>query len=244
MMQVPENTIAYYLTSNAPSNINIDDIVCKPDKKRDWFTPHFYRCLPLAIGNQYGFIIKCPEDISIVWNGGDGPENVSIFPAIKESDDSPIAIISNFGRGIVTVVLKIIFRTPPGVNLMTIAPPNYILPNISPMVGVIETDNLRYTFTFNLKIEMPNIITKIAKGYPIAAFIPIQRYYQDNFVLSSAEKLFDKNTIDEEIKATEDMLIFRQNIEPTLKNHVNKKYLIGEDIYGNKFKDHQKSGDI
>ena len=26
--------------------------------KRDLFTDHFYYCLPLNIGNQYGFIVK------------------------------------------------------------------------------------------------------------------------------------------------------------------------------------------
>ena len=30
----------------------------KNEKTRDWFSKEFYRCLPLTIGNQYGFIIK------------------------------------------------------------------------------------------------------------------------------------------------------------------------------------------
>ena len=52
------------------------DIVKKPDKKRDWFSSHFYRCLPLTIGNQYGFTVSSEFDITFEWNGGDSKESI------------------------------------------------------------------------------------------------------------------------------------------------------------------------
>ena len=36
---------------------------------RDWFNTHFTYCLPLAIANQYGFIIKAENDFSVIWSG-------------------------------------------------------------------------------------------------------------------------------------------------------------------------------
>ena len=243
---VPDKTIAIF---TAPSMSNkeltqerILGMVKKSDKKRDWFSPHFYRCLPLTIGNQYGFTVSSEFDITFEWNGGDSEE--SIFFQFDENkgdlDKLYPRIDSHFGHGIVTVSTPYFFRTPPGVNLITINPPNYVIPNVTVMTGVIETDNLRRFFTFNLKIQIPNIRTTIPAGYPLAAFIPIPRYYCDEFNLDFAENIFSKEIVDEEIKAEEDAVEHREKIEPTLKNGVGKHYMQGKDVYGNVFKDHQK----
>jgi len=244
MLNVPDNTIAYFVDPEISNNINIDDIICRPEKTRDWFTSHFYRCMPLAIANQYGFIVRSPRDYFITWNGGEDYQDTIVFPFESVEDNQPVFLQSHFGSGIVTVTLRIMLRTPPGVNLLTIPPPNYLLPNITPMTGVIETDNLRYTFNFNLKIDTANQTIKIPKGYPIGAFIPIPRYYQDNFVLKNAEEVFDEETISEELTARYDGVLNRILIDPKQKNMVSRLYYLGKDIYGNIFKDHQKPADI
>jgi len=244
---VPDKTIAIF-TSPAVHDKKLTqerilDMVKKPDKKRDWFTPHFYRCLPLTIGNQYGFTISSEFDITFEWNGGDTPEDTTIYvdQNLTNSDNAKYPNIStHFGHGIMTINTPFFFRTPPGVNLMTINPPNYIIPNVTPMTGVIETDNLRRNFTFNFKIQIPNIRTHIPAGYLIGAFIPVPRYYCDNFKLEFAENIFSKEIIEEEIKADNDAGRYRNEVEPTLKNGVGKHYMQGIDVYGNKFKDHQK----
>jgi len=244
---VPDKTIAVF---TSPQSINEEltqerflGMVKKPDKKRDWFSPHFYRCLPLTIGNQYGFVVSSEFDIGLEWNGGDRPEDTKVY--IDKTIDGINNIKfpnvkTHFGYGTVTINPPYFFRTPPGVNLITINPPNYIIPNVTVMTGVIETDNLRRNFTFNLKIQMPNIRTNIPAGYPLAAFMPIPRYYCDGFNLDFAENLFDKEIIDEELKAEKDAGYHRDNVEPTLKHGVGKHYMQGKDIYGNMFKDHQK----
>jgi hypothetical protein len=132
------------------------------------------------------------------------------------------------------------FRTPPGVNLITMNPPNYIIPNVTVMTGVVETDNLRRNFTFNLKVQMPNIRVTVPAGYPLAAFMPIPRYYSDEFNLDFAENIFSEEVVDEEIKADNDAGDYRAKMEPTLKDGVGKHYMQGKDVYENKFKDHQK----
>jgi len=81
---VPDKTIAVFTdpfnTSWQHDNKKrLFDMVDKPPKKRDWFTPHFYRCLPLTIGNQYGFIIKSEFDFSFIWDGGDSKDSIKLF---------------------------------------------------------------------------------------------------------------------------------------------------------------------
>jgi len=241
---VSDKTIAIFTALNDPNltQERILGMVKRPDKKRDWFNPHFYRCLPLTIGNQYGFTVSSEFDITFAWNGG--KNNKSIFFKFDENkgDLNKLypRIESHFGDGIITVNVPFSLRTPIGVNLMTINPPNYVIPNVTVMTGVIETDNLRRGFTFNLKIQMPNITTTIPAGFPLAAFIPIPRYYCDKFNLDFAENLFSKEIVDEEVKAENDAEAYRKNVEPTLKNNVGKLYMQGKDVYGNPFKDHQK----
>ena len=218
-------------------------MVKKPDKKRDWFSPHFYRCLPLTIGNQYGFTVSLEYDISFEWNGGDLREDLKLYVNEETNETDNIKypnLSSHFGHGIITISTPYFFRTPIGVNLMTINPPNYVIPNVTVMTGVVETDNLRRNFTFNLKIQIPNIRTHIPAGFPLAAFIPVPRYYCDEFNLDFAENIFSKEIIHEEIKADKDASEYRENVEPILKHGVGKHYMQGKDVYGNIFKDHQK----
>lgn len=243
---VPDKTIAVF-TSPGMDNKDLTQerilgMVNKPDKKRNWFSPHFYRCLPLTIGNQYGFIVSLEFDIGFEWNGGERPEDTTIYLDKKIHDLDNIKypnIKSHFGHGIVTINTPYFLRTPPGVNLITINPPNYVIPNVTVMTGVVEADNLRRNFTFNLKIQNPNIRTNISAGFPLSGFIPVPRYYCDEFNLDFAENIFSKEVIDEEIQADKDTGKYRETVEPTLKHGVGKHYMQGKDVYGNKFKDHQ-----
>jgi hypothetical protein len=238
---VPDNTIAIFADhpyNNIPKD-RINNLIEPSPKKRDWFTPHFYRCLPLSIGNQYGFIVKSEYTFEFEWDGTDGPD------AIKFSFDEDTStlfphITSHFGSGIITMGYPFALRTPPGVNLMTINPPNFMLHNITVMTGVIETDNLRRDFSFNLKVQLPGIKVKILAGYPLAAFIPIPRYYADNFKLSLADDIFPENIVIEEAQAMTDAYLKREEIELFNNNNVGRDYLKGQDVYGNKFNDHQQ----
>jgi hypothetical protein len=241
---VPQNTVAIFtdafdLESSIENRERLSSIISKPSKKRDWFTPHFYRCLPLTIGNQYGFIIKTEFDFSFVWDGGDRPESVKITFHEDNTKKYPV-VESHFGSGIITINPPFTLRTPPGVNLMTINPPNHVIPNITVMTGVVETDNIRRNFTFNLKIQIPNLTVRIPKGTPLAAFIPIPRYYSDSFELKFAEDIFSDNVIIEENQAGSDSYLSRSEVELKVGNGTGKDYMFGKDVYGNKFKDHQK----
>jgi hypothetical protein len=180
-----------------------------------------------------------PFDIELTWDGRDAVEGVKI----KTDDDSYFQVSSLFGSGIVTIATPYFLRTPPGVNLMTINPPNYILPNITVLSGVVETDNIRGPFTLNIKLQIPGITTTLKKGMPIAGILPIPRYFADGFTLKDAADIFTQDEVDEENLANDDHSDLRLDtnldVKKTRKYKPDRLYMRGMDIYKNKFPDHQ-----
>ena len=244
MLVVPEKTIACIPIipneSILPFNMDISSFLKPLNKnhKRDWFTSNFYKCLPLSIANMQGLAFSSPFSFDVFWDGGQSIDAISI----KGYDDSGIlnfdkmnhvSVSSHFGHGIFTINFPLILKTPPNVNLMTIAPPNYPLPGISPMSGVVETDNLSFTFTLNFKIDLPNTLIKIEKDYPIMGIIPIPRNYCDSFELLNAYDILNKNDIEEERQISYEHKLSRD------KQNKDGRYYKGKDIRNNKFKNHQ-----
>ena len=207
-------------------------------RKRDWFTDHFYYCLPLAVGNRYGFIVKAQRDFTAYWDGTESPAGVTITSASTDRYLQNYDV--HFGSGIITVQNFWHFRTPPGVNLMTINPPNFPQHGLMHMTGVIETDNLRRDFTFNLKITKPGVYINIKAGDPVGAFIPVPRYFADGFSVKYANELYSDDEIELE-HITGDEFARQRRTEDLKKTHqAGKRYLKGEDAWGEKFPDHQK----
>lgn len=60
-------------------------------------------------------------------------------------------------------------------------PMNMFIDGLTNMNGVIETDNIKRDFTFNLKVTRPHHLIRINKGDIIASFLPIQRYFVDPY---------------------------------------------------------------
>jgi hypothetical protein len=249
LLVVPEKTIAYIPLIEKkgllPFNADVSTFL-KPlnkDHKRDWFAPHFYSCLPLSIANMQGLAFSSPFTFDVFWNGGDDKEAISInvyddSGILNFTKTSHVFVSSHFGHGIFTFALPIMLKTPPNINLMTIAAPNFPLPGISPMSGVVETDNLSFSFTLNFKIDIPNVVIKIKKDYPIMGIIPIPRNYCDSFELLSAYNGLNKEDIEEQRQIAHEHSISRDNQN---KNNLgpDRKYYRGTDIRNNKFKNHQ-----
>jgi hypothetical protein len=244
---VPEKTIAVFplIPDKGIEEFDMNfNSFLKPlnlDHKRGWFHSDFYHCLPLSIGNMQGFSVSVPFGFDVIWNGGNSVEDVSI---IKDENYNKfigvnaVDVKSEFGYGIITIHLPITLKTPPGVNLMTIAPPNFPVVGLSPMTGVVESDNIRFTFTINIKIDIPNTIIRIEKDAPLAGILPIPRYFCDSFELKNANEIFTKEVIEDERLAIdehgESRDFYNQN-----KLGLDRLYYKGVDIRNNKFKDHQ-----
>lgn len=245
-MIVPEKTIAYYpvIGSNGKS-FSVKDVekFLRPlntDHTRDWFTPHFYKCLPLSIANMQGFVFSVPYEFDVMWDGTIGQDGVKVHFERKKDDDYLVDIRSEFGSGIFTIHFPIILRTPPGINLMTIAPPNYPTPGISPLSGFVECDNLQFTFTLNFKIDLVNVPLKIPANQPIMGILPIPRYFCDSFELKNAYDLFDEEYIKKQIDVYDEYSEIRkkQNHDPSPYS-TDAFYFKGKNPRGDKFRDHQ-----
>jgi hypothetical protein len=254
MLVIPEKTLAFIpvnpIGDIKPFNGDVSTFLrpLNEDHTREWFTPNFYRCLPLSIGNMQGFVFSSPFDFVVVWDGTASIDGLKIYvdeDTIDEEikDMNHVTVLSSFGHGICTMSIPVILKTPPGVNLMTIAPPNFPVPGISPMTGVVEADNLRFTFTFNFKVDLPNTPIKITKGYPIMGILPIPRYFCDEFTLVNGYDILDKDLIEEELSVVDENAVSREKqiegYNQTGKDKPDRKYYKGFDAIGNKFEDHQ-----
>jgi hypothetical protein len=241
LVNVPENVLLAITHHESYQEAAKNLIVNLNGKKlRDWFIDHAYFCLPLTIANEHGFILKAAFDFSAIWNGDECPEAVKIFhdgpqPAYQQ-------IKPHFGMGTITIETPWIIRTPKGVNTLIMNPPNYYIDGIIHMSACVETDNLRRNFTFNLKITRPNFLIEIKKDTPIGYMLPYPRHFIDKYQLKVDEEVLSKEVINNERKTG--YLFGRERSEIDAysnKRRIGKRYMNGVDIYGNKFKDHQKS---
>tara|TARA_B100000214_G_scaffold5112_1_gene3815 strand:+ start:8251 stop:9594 length:1344 start_codon:yes stop_codon:yes gene_type:complete len=238
--EVPAGHIAV-LTEHPDHHKTLPDILhsFKGNVKRDWFVKHAYHCLPLVIGNQYGIGIRSMSEFRATWNGG--PKQNDVVVEFEDKMHEHQKIEAHFGMGTVTIQNRFNFMTPPGVNLMTINPPNHWIDGVQHMTGVIETDNLRRDFTFNLKLTRPGHTVHVKKGEFIGCVIPIPRYFVDSFEWKVAEELFRTEDVWKGRKAKSDFGLERRFEDPDKPNRNGLRYRKGVDIYGNEFPDHQVS---
>lgn len=212
---------------------------------RSWFVEHAYRCLPLVMGNQHGFGVKSLYDFSVWWNGGEKTDDVKVAVHDEEyylQNSNLQSIKPHFGMGTITLQTAFSLRTPPNVSLITIDPPNVINDGLRNMMGVIETDNLRRDFTFNLRITRPNSLVTVKKGDIIAAVMPYPRLFIDNYKLVAPEEVFTEEEIKGEQEAARLFGVERSQEDVKKPHGVGRRYHRGEDIYGNKFKyPHQRN---
>ncbi|MDX2272768.1 MAG: DUF6065 family protein [Cyanobacteriota bacterium] len=233
---VPENTIYLIPYDNYYANpTNVE----KLGSRRDWFTPYFYFCLPLVFGNQHGFVIKSCYDFIVRWSGSEDIDGVSIHVLEAIPDPNYMLLESHFGSGILTIQTTYMFRTPKNINLMVKEPPNFPVDGFSWMSGVVETDNLRRDFTFNIKITAPERDIYIKKGTPIGCILPYPRYFLDPF---QVEELKDPQELEQAQKTSQ--YFGQERAQFGGRGKAGFRYLYGEDIYGFKFRDHQKTLDM
>jgi hypothetical protein len=133
---------------------------------------HAYRCLPLAVGNTYGWQLLLPVDVTAEWNGGPRIEDVAVWCAREHQ------AVSNFASGIVTFDVAYIFRTAMDFHLLVTGPSNAIKDGVAPMTAVVETDWLPYTFTVNYRFTRPGRVSWAA-GEPYAQICIVRAGIQE-----------------------------------------------------------------
>src|SRR5262245_15551090 len=89
---------AYRISANAPS-------IVPAGPKRQWMdnTPFrfAYRCLPMLLANQAGWLLLNPHPVRVKWWGGKAKELLTI-KYIDEPPPNSKFVVSVFGCGIVT----------------------------------------------------------------------------------------------------------------------------------------------
>lgn len=131
-----------------------------------------YRCLPLVLANQAGWIIRSPVAVTARWNGGPLLKDTRLWFSKGRQERR---IVSHFGSGILTFTIPFLFQTPPGINLWVKGPSNHIKDGIQPLEGIVETDWNEATFTMNWKLTRPDHTVRFEAGEPICMIVPQQR---------------------------------------------------------------------
>lgn len=168
---------AYHLYDGAPSM----QIVPAP-RQREWMdaTPQkfAYRCLPMLLASQAGWLVLNSHAIRVTWNGGVDKSAIRIE---YKDGAGPGMATSHFGSGILTFSMPYIFRSSPGYNLLVRGPANLPKDGISPLEGLVETDWTSSSFTMNWKITRKNEPIIFDVGEPIAQLVPQKRGELESF---------------------------------------------------------------
>lgn len=137
-----------------------------------------YRCLPLVIANQAGWVLRSPAAFRAYWYGG--PNKTDVEVRFDGPPDN--RIMSHFGAGTITFSVPFLFRTPAGVNLWVKGPANHIKDGVQPLEGVVETDWLASTFTMNWKITRVCEWVAFEEGEPFCMLVPVPRGLAESLV--------------------------------------------------------------
>jgi hypothetical protein len=196
-MSQPTNKLYAY-----EANAQTDTPITAAPAARGWMDAtdrrSAYRCLPLVIANQAGWLLHSPASFTAYWDGGTLMQSLRIvFDAGMPNHPGPRAssqaivtgvmvgqpqpttakptILSHFGYGIITFTIPYLFRTPPGVNLWVKGPANYFKDGVQPLEGIVEADWSMATFTMNWKVTRPRHAVRFERGEPFCMLVPVQR---------------------------------------------------------------------
>ncbi len=143
---------------------------------RDWMESTYlrfaYRCLPLAMANQGGWMIHNPASFVARWNDGPLPTDTQL---VFDQCPPDSRITSLFGHGTVTFNIPYLFRTPQGINLWVKGPSNWIKDGAQALEGIVETDWSAATFTMNWKLTRAGHAVRFERGEPICMIVPVAR---------------------------------------------------------------------
>jgi hypothetical protein len=137
------------------------------------------RCLPLLIANQSGWELRNPSAFTATWMGGDDPTALMIAP--DRRDPGQLLPASNFGYGILTWHLPVLFRTPPGYDLLVRGPANHPKDAVSPLEGIVETDWASSSFSMNWKFTRQLMPVRFEVDEPICMIVPQRRSELEEF---------------------------------------------------------------
>lgn len=199
-----------------------------------------YRCLPLVLANQSGWMIPSPTRFTARWNGGRRKQDLRIWLPRGSRENR---VVSHFGGGILTFTIPYLFRSPHGVNLWVKGPSNWIKDGIQPLEGIVETDWTVATFTMNWKFTRADLSVRFAQGDPVCMIVPFPRD-----LLESLHPCYEPLSKNKRLAAafktwSASRESFNQALahmeEEAVRQGWQKDYLLGLDPQGRRFQQHQ-----
>ena len=147
------------------------------DSRRDWMdaTPnkYAYRCLPLTIANQIGWVVNNPVGFTAVWTGRPEPDGL-LFKFDADPNFWRNWVTAQFGQGIITWTTPLLFRTrPAGSRLLVTGPVNRFKHAAQPLTALIESDWFDGSFTMNWKLTLPGQPVRFELGEPLLHAVPL-----------------------------------------------------------------------
>jgi hypothetical protein len=128
-----------------------------------------YRCLPLTMGNQFGWEVLSPCSFEALWLGRKEQDSIRIV-RLGGAGELPA---SHFGHGILTFHPRHLFRTEAPYGMYVTGPTNLPKHGIAPLAGYVETDWLPFTFTMNWVFTQPGVPVRFEEGEPFCHFFPV-----------------------------------------------------------------------
>jgi hypothetical protein len=172
----PKRRMTFYTAGMAPADVRVAPVQRQwMDESRERFA---YRCLPLLIGNSYGWQFLNPVGFNALWDGSPGAEGIKLIA--DPGGRVPIAR-GHFGGPIMTFSLPGFMRTEEGYDLMVTGPINFAKDGISALTAVVETDWLPFSFTMNYQFTRPGASVRFERGEPFCQVFPIKRAEIEDF---------------------------------------------------------------
>lgn len=141
---------------------------------------HAYRCTPMSIASEYGWVVLNPEKFTLMWDGGTYTESIKVEPELPYVD-------SHFGSGVISFRFDFLFRTSPEVNIWYRGLPNFFIDGISPLEGIVETDWNPAGAVMNWRMTRVGHEVEFAKDAPLCFITPVKRGFIENFSLNSVQ---------------------------------------------------------
>ena len=103
-----------------------------------------YRCLPMIIGNSYGWEIQSNSEFIVKYDGGTGVDSIQVLRVSGNNFPE-----SHFGNGVFTWHPGYLFKTEYPYGLYVTGKPNTEASSAIPLTAIVETYWLPFTFTMN-----------------------------------------------------------------------------------------------
>lgn len=199
-----------------------------------------YRCLPLTVANQAGWIVCNPSSFTARWDGGAG-RDATVLSFDQVPPDGRIS--SLFGHGTITFNLPYLIRTPPEINLWVKGPTNWPKHGVQALEGMVETDWTAASFTMNWKLTRPHETVRFERGEPVCMLVPFPRKLIDQLV-PELRPLTDNPELKRDYdRWSRDRDEFHRRVaagdEEVIRQGWQKDYFQGHDPGRERFEEHQ-----